>query len=106
YQNDDQIIITFSDQKVYKCKIENITMDQIEIVLIEKMDINTELQQHVTICSGLIKADKYEWMIQKSTELGASQFIAVGMQRLVVKLNENKVNRNIERSQSHIKEDD
>ena len=36
YQNDDQIIITFSDQKVYKCKIENITMDQIEIVLIEK----------------------------------------------------------------------
>lgn len=55
YQNDDQIIITFSDQKVYKCKIENITMDQIEIVLIEKMDINTELPQHVTICSGLIK---------------------------------------------------
>ena len=58
------------------------------------MDINTELPQHVTICSGLIKADKYEWMIQKSTELGASQFIAVGMQRSVVKLNENKVTKN------------
>ena len=104
YQYDDQIIITFSDQKVYKCKIENITMDQIEIVLIEKMDINTELPQHVTICSGLIKADKYEWMIQKSTELGASQFIAVGMQRSVVKLNENKVTKKLERWQKIIKE--
>ena len=30
----------------------------------------------------------------KSTELGASQFIAVGMQRSVVKLNENKVIKN------------
>ena len=39
----------------------------------------------------LIKADKYEWMIQKATEMGASEFIAVGMDRSVVKLNESKV---------------
>ncbi|MEJ7422924.1 RsmE family RNA methyltransferase, partial [Staphylococcus haemolyticus] len=48
--------------------------------------------------------DKYEWMIQKSTELGASQFIAVGMQRSVVKLNENKVIKKLERWQKIIKE--
>ena len=104
YQIGDQIIITFSDQSVYKCKIENITMAQIEITLMEKIDIDSELPQHITICSGLIKADKYEWMIQKSTELGASQFIAVGMQRSVVKLNENKVIKKLERWQKIIKE--
>src|SRR5699024_8910017 len=105
YQIGDQIIITFSDQSVYKCKIENMTMAQIEITLIEKIDIDSELPQHITICSGLIKADKYEWMIQKSTELGASQFIAVGMQRSVVKLNENKVIKKLESWQKNIKED-
>lgn len=104
YQNGDQIIITFSDQSVYKCKIENMTMAEIEITLIEKIDIDSELPQHITICSGLIKADKYEWMIQKSTELGARQFIAVGMQRSVVKLNENKVVKKLERWQKIIKE--
>lgn len=76
---------------MYKCEIISINDNNIELRLDEKQDINTELPQHITICSGLIKADKYEWMIQKATEMGASEFIAVGMDRSVVKLNESKV---------------
>ena len=104
YQKNDKIIITFADQKVYKCQIEVIEPNRIGINLIEAVDINTELPQHITLCSGLIKADKYEWMIQKSTELGASQFIAVGMQRSVVKLNDSKITKKLERWQKIIKE--
>src|SRR5699024_12496997 len=91
-------------QKVYKCQIEVIEPNRIGINLIEAVDINTELPQHITLCSGLIKADKYEWMIQKSTELGASQFIAVGMQRSVVKLNDSKITKKLEHWQKIIKE--
>ena len=85
-----QIVTTFNDQNVYTCEIIHIGDQEIEIELIEKQDIDTELPHHITICSGLIKADKYEWMIQKATELGASEFIAVEMQRSIVKLNSTK----------------
>lgn len=60
----------FSDENVFKCKIISINDQSIEIKLVEKQQINTELPQNITICSGLIKADKYEWMIQKATEMG------------------------------------
>ena len=36
----------------------SINDNNIELRLDEKQDINTELPQHITICSGLIKADK------------------------------------------------
>ncbi len=52
----------------------------------------------------LIKADKYQWLLQKATELGASSFIAVSMEHSIVKLNEAKVAKKIERWQKIIKE--
>lgn len=100
----DKIIITFNDKKVYTTQISNIEPDQIEIELLEQQDINTELPVNVTICSGLIKADKYEWLLQKSTVMGASNFIAVGMDRSVVKLQANKVQKKLDRWQKIIKE--
>ena len=70
YKEGQNIIVTFSDENVFKCKIISINDQSIEIKLVEKQQINTELPQNITICSGLIKADKYEWMIQKATEMG------------------------------------
>lgn len=99
-----KIILTFNDQTVYLCEIADITSDKIAVDLKEKQNINTELPVDVTICSGLIKADKYEWLLQKATELGASSFIAVSMERSIVKLNEAKVAKKIERWQKIIKE--
>lgn len=70
YKEGQNIIVTFSDENVFRCKIISINDQSIEIKLEEKQQINTELPQNITICSGLIKADKYEWMIQKATEMG------------------------------------
>ena len=75
---------------MYKCEIISINDNNIELRLDEKQDINTELPQHITICSGLIKADKYEWMIQKATEMGARVYRR-GNGSLSRKLNESKV---------------
>ncbi|WP_436853996.1 16S rRNA (uracil(1498)-N(3))-methyltransferase [Staphylococcus caeli] len=104
YQVGDKIIITFSDKSVYECIIQSIGHDDVVLTIGDSMNIDTELPQHITICSGLIKADKYEWMLQKSTELGASAFIAVGMERSIVKLNETKLAKKVERWQKIIKE--
>lgn len=100
----DNIILTFENQQVYMCEIMSMSNDSIEIKLIEKQNIDTELPIDITICSGLIKADKYEWLIQKATELGAHSFIAVGMDRSIVKLNNTKIEKKIERWQKIIKE--
>ncbi|MCD8915000.1 16S rRNA (uracil(1498)-N(3))-methyltransferase [Staphylococcus simulans] len=104
HQNGDKIIITFEDLKVYTCVIISISDTEIEVELEEAQPNDTELPVEVTICSGLIKADKYEWLLQKSTELGASHFIAVQMDRSVVKLNQSKVDKKMVRWNKIVKE--
>lgn len=103
-QPDDLIIITFNHSVVFKCRIISIENHEIEVELVEQQDADTELPVEVTICSGLLKSDKYEWLLQKCTELGASHFIPVQMQRSVAKLNQSKVDKKLVRWNKIVKE--
>ena len=47
---------------------------------------STEARAQVTLYQGLPKADKMEWIVQKSTELGACAVQPVAMERCVVRL--------------------
>lgn len=104
HQVGDKIIITFEDLKVYLCEIMITNSESIEIQLIEEQQNDTELPVEITICSGLIKSDKYELLLQKSTELGASHFIAVQMDRSVVKFNQSKAEKKLVRWNKIVKE--
>ncbi|AMY04659.1 16S rRNA (uracil(1498)-N(3))-methyltransferase [Staphylococcus condimenti] len=103
-QSGDFIIVTFNHGEVYKSKIISIHNEKIEIELSEELNSDTELPVEITICSGLLKADKYEWLLQKCTELGASHFIPVQMDRSIVKLNQNKIEKKLVRWNKIVKE--
>ncbi|UEX91079.1 16S rRNA (uracil(1498)-N(3))-methyltransferase [Staphylococcus ratti] len=100
----DSIIINFKDQRTFEAKILAFQDDTIEIETVKELNINSELPIDVTICSGLIKSDKYEWLLQKATELGATRFIATQMERSVVKLNAQKADKKLARWQKIVKE--
>lgn len=103
-KEDQKIIVTFNNQKSYTTKILSIQDNQIEIETVSDETRQVELPVDVTIASGLIKGDKYEWMLQKSTEMGAHHFIAIQSERSVVKLDSQKANKKISRWQKIIKE--
>ncbi|WP_086427661.1 16S rRNA (uracil(1498)-N(3))-methyltransferase [Staphylococcus cornubiensis] len=100
----DELIINFIDAQTYRCKIIAIEPQQITVETVEQLDIQTELPFNITICSGLIKGDKYEWLLQKATELGATSFVTTQMDRSVVKLNEQKAAKKVDRWQKIVKE--
>ncbi|PCF88796.1 16S rRNA (uracil(1498)-N(3))-methyltransferase [Staphylococcus intermedius] len=100
----DELIINFLDEQTYRCKIIAIEAQQITIETVERLELQTELPVKITICSGLIKGDKYEWLLQKATELGATSFITTQMDRSVVKLNQQKASKKVERWQKIVKE--
>lgn len=54
---------------------------------IEKaLNVNHELSVHVTFIVGLPRQEKWEWILQKGTELGASRFIPWISERSLIKL--------------------
>ncbi|MFT5179887.1 MAG: 16S rRNA (uracil1498-N3)-methyltransferase [Candidatus Paceibacteria bacterium] len=67
-------------------------------VMKKKSKSSKENLKKINLYSAMIKKDKYEWVLQKGTEIGVSRFIPVITKRT------EKVNLNIERAQKIVKE--
>ena len=85
--------------KNYLCEINKIEKEEIECNILENLRSNVETDIKVTIFQGLPKADKMEYIIQKSVELGAYDITPVEMKRCIVKLNEKDQEKKIQRWQ-------
>ena len=85
--------------KNYLCEINKIEKEEIECNILENLRSNVETEIKVTIFQGLPKADKMEYIIQKSVELGAYDITPVEMKRCIVKLNEKDKEKKIQRWQ-------
>ena len=84
--------------KTYKTEILEINELRIENEIIEEIE-SKEDKVKVDIYQGLPKADKMEFIIQKSIELGVNAIIPVEMKRCVVKLDSKSESKKIERWQ-------
>ena len=59
-----------------------------------------EVQQRlvdVTLCASLIKADKFEWMLQKACELGVTRIVPFVSRYSIIQLDQKKMLKKLER---------
>ncbi|MDO4976382.1 MAG: 16S rRNA (uracil(1498)-N(3))-methyltransferase [Eubacteriales bacterium] len=84
-------------EKEYTCSI--ISLDSEEIFAqIEDIDGESrELPCEITLYQGLPKGDKMELIIQKAVEIGASRIVPVATKRSVVKLDEKRAKKKVDR---------
>ena len=100
----DQIICVDEAGKQAVCRLAEITDESVVADVVQWNEENSELPISITIASGLPKGDKLEWIIQKGTELGAHQFLPFSAARSVVKWDDKKAAKKIERWQKIAKE--
>lgn len=70
----------------------------------EWVERSVELPADIVISTGLVKGDKFEYIIQKGTELGAAGFVPFEASRSVVKWDRKKGAKKTERWQKIAKE--
>ena len=87
----------------YLAEIDSTEDGEVRLRVTEKLR-DTEAQTRVTLYQGLPKADKMEWIVQKSTELGAAAIAPVAMIRSVVKLEGKDAAKKTERWQKIARE--
>ena len=94
---DSEIEICNQDSgKAYHCKILSIKDDEILCNILEEMK-EQESRVKVDIYQGLPKADKMEFIIQKSVELGVNSIIPVKMSRCIVKIDKKDEKKKLDR---------
>ncbi len=80
------------NNEAYLCKI----IDDYKIEEIEKID-SKELNISTTLILPLLKEQKMDLILQKATELGVSNIILFNAKRSIIKFDENKENKKLER---------
>lgn len=94
--------VRISDRKgrAYFGHVDSLSPDQVWIAIDEADETGTELDNEITLYQGLPKGDKMELIIQKAVELGVNRIVPVAMKNCVVKLDEKKSAKKIDRWQA------
>jgi len=98
----DKIEIVDSN-KCYLSEIVDIKDSVVTAKMVEEIIENNENSIKVSIVQSLVKEQKMDFILQKSTELGVSEIIPYNASRSVIKL-DGKENKKIERWQKIVKE--
>lgn len=83
----------------YLCKIIELDNKFVKCEIIDKLESKSEPKVYLHIFQGIPKAEKMETIIQKTTEIGASEITPVLMNRCVVKLDDKSTDKKISRWQ-------
>jgi len=83
--------------KSYVCKIIEVNNNVVKCEIIEEVLNTTEANTYIHIFQGLPKSDKFEFIIEKCTEIGIKEITPVSMKRSIVKLEEKDKTKKLDR---------
>ena len=91
----DNIEVVYQ-KKLYLCELEGVSKD-IKINIIEELEQEIDNFIDVTLIIPLLNENKMDLILQKATELGVSKIIPVITERSIVKLDDKREQKKIER---------
>lgn len=103
-RNEDTIVCCFTEGRSALCSLIDVSSNELQAKVVEWLEENNELPIQVTIASGLPKGDKLEYIAQKATELGMNQLLPFKASRSIVKWDEKKGSKKVERLEKIAKE--
>ncbi|MGL5752878.1 MAG: 16S rRNA (uracil(1498)-N(3))-methyltransferase [Paraclostridium sp.] len=93
----EELEVCNNDNHEYICEITDIDKLQVILNIVEKVDIQRESDLKIKVYQGLPKGPKMEMILQKLTEVGVDEIILVQTKRTVVKVDDKKEDKKIER---------
>lgn len=103
-KENDKVIVSDNESQVVIASIIELGTKSVKLEIIESIASSSEANWQVAIAQALPKGDKMELIVQKCTEIGATQFIPFESQRVIVQYDHKKEAKRIERWQKIAKE--
>lgn len=94
----EEIVVFDGSGSEFKTRISNVAKNSLTLNILEKIENKVVPKNKITLCQSLIKKDNFEWIVEKGTELGVSEFLPIISER------SEKKNLNIERLNTIAKE--
>jgi 16S rRNA (uracil1498-N3)-methyltransferase len=81
----------------YECEVVRIAKHEVDLNLLRRLDDAVESPLRLTLAQSLIKGDKFDWVIQKTTELGVTRIAPLITDHSDIKRAEERAGQRIER---------
>jgi 16S rRNA (uracil1498-N3)-methyltransferase len=81
----------------YECEVARVAKHEVDLNLLRRLDDDVESPLRLTLAQALIKGDKFDWVIQKATELGVTRIVPLITDHSDIKGAEERAGRWIQR---------
>ncbi|MFA5409624.1 MAG: RsmE family RNA methyltransferase [Bacilli bacterium] len=92
----EQIEVVY-DHEIYLCEIDDIDVNNVKLNIVDKQTISNDIKCHIAIAVSLVSEQKWDYILQKATELGASEIIPLELERTLIRIDRNKQTKKNER---------
>lgn len=93
----EQVLVCDGDGRQCLCAVRKASPGTVELEVLERGSSDTEAAVSVSVYMAFSKADKLEHVIQKATELGATEIVAFPSARCVSRPDEKSLKKKLER---------
>ncbi|WP_124727840.1 16S rRNA (uracil(1498)-N(3))-methyltransferase [Staphylospora marina] len=100
----DRIIVCAGTGTDYLCEITETGAEEVLCRIVSESPSTGEPVTRLWIAQSLTKGDKWEWVLQKGTEIGAAGFIPFTSERCLIKIDEKKADKKQARWRKIVKE--
>jgi 16S rRNA (uracil1498-N3)-methyltransferase len=80
----DEIVVLDNSGREWQMRLTGMSKGQVQGQLVAQQLAQAEPNLSLTLYQGMLKAQKFEWVLQKGTELGISRFVPTICQRSIV----------------------
>ena len=96
-RENDQIVLLDGKGLIYNAQIASFYSRAVQCTLLSRRSVNTEPNLKITVAQALLKGPRFDYALQKNTEIGVYEFIPITTERTIVKIEENDVSRELDR---------
>lgn len=93
----EQVGISDGQGTDYMCEVDHFEEGAVVLNILSSEKSYSELASRIILFQGLPKGDKMELIIQKAVELGVGEIVPVATRRAVVKLDDKKAGKKVQR---------
>src|ERR1041385_3240693 len=81
----------------YECEVARVSKQAVELAALARLTDEVESPLHLTLGQALIKSDKFDWVVQKATELGVARIAPLVTEHSEVRKIEERAEHRLQR---------
>jgi 16S rRNA (uracil1498-N3)-methyltransferase len=95
----DEVFVFDGYGREYRCKFDKVENQRAVLEIVEALSDEVESPLHLTLAQALAKGEKFDFVVQKATELGVNRIVPIASEHADLKLNREQAEKKVERWQ-------